>query len=77
MESLVNGFAHVAGKPATKAAMTYGTDGAWIYHRAEIPVAIFGPGNIEQAHKPDEFVQLNQVFDAARIYALTAAIFLS
>ena len=58
IESLANGFAHVAGKPATKAAMTYGTDGAWIYHRAEIPVAIFGPGNIERAHKPDEFVQL-------------------
>src|SRR5438094_1692939 len=48
MESLANGFAHVAGKPATKAAMTYGTDGAWIYHRAEIPVAIFGQETLNE-----------------------------
>ena len=77
VKSLAGGVSRVSGKTAKREAMTYGTDGAWIYHRAKIPVAIFGPGNIERAHKPDEFVELDQVYDAAKVYALAAADFLN
>jgi acetylornithine deacetylase len=34
---------------------------AGIYQRAGIPTVICGPGSIEQAHKPDEFIELAQI----------------
>ena len=40
--------------------VSYGTEGPW-YQAASMPVVIFGPGSIEQAHKPDEFIARSQV----------------
>jgi acetylornithine deacetylase len=34
---------------------------AGIYQQAGIPTVICGPGSIEQAHKPDEFIELGQI----------------
>jgi acetylornithine deacetylase len=34
---------------------------AGIYQQAGIPTVICGPGSIEQAHKPDEFIELAQI----------------
>lgn len=41
-------------------AVSYGTE-AGLFQLADIPTVICGPGNILQAHKPDEFVLLSQV----------------
>ena len=40
--------------------VSYGTEGSQ-FQRAGIPTVICGPGSIEQAHKPNEFVSLEQV----------------
>jgi acetylornithine deacetylase len=40
--------------------VSFGTE-AGLYHEAGIPAVICGPGHIAQAHKPDEFVELDQV----------------
>ena len=40
--------------------VSYGTEG-WCYQEKDMPVVVFGPGSIEQAHKPDEFIDLEQV----------------
>jgi acetylornithine deacetylase len=40
--------------------VSYGTEGG-LYQQAGIATVICGPGSIEQAHKPDEFVALDQV----------------
>ncbi len=34
---------------------------AGIFQKAGIPTVICGPGSIEQAHKPDEFIELSQI----------------
>ncbi len=34
---------------------------AGLYHAADIPAVLCGPGSIEQAHKPNEFVALEQI----------------
>jgi acetylornithine deacetylase len=34
---------------------------AGLFHAADIPAVICGPGSIEQAHKPNEFVALDQI----------------
>ena len=40
--------------------VSYGTEG-WCYQEYDMPVVVFGPGSIEQAHKPDEFIDLEQI----------------
>ncbi|MGN5479707.1 M20/M25/M40 family metallo-hydrolase [Cupriavidus basilensis] len=40
--------------------VAYGTE-AGLFQRAGIPAVVCGPGDIEQAHKPDELVALDQL----------------
>ena len=37
-----------------------------------IPAIILGPGSVEQAHSADEWVEIQQIVDAAKIYTLIA-----
>jgi acetylornithine deacetylase len=41
-------------------AVSYGTE-AGLFQEAGIPSVVCGPGNIQQAHKPNEFIELSQV----------------
>lgn len=41
-------------------AISYGTEGG-LFQQAGIPTVICGPGDIEQAHRPNEFVSLEQI----------------
>ncbi|WP_413316578.1 acetylornithine deacetylase [Agrococcus sp. 1P02AA] len=47
------------GEPSD-AKVTYGTE-AGLFARAGIPTVVCGPGDIAQAHGPDEFVELDQI----------------
>lgn len=49
--------------PGAKAS--YGTEGG-LFQQAGIPTVICGPGSIEQAHKPDEFIAAGQLADCDR-----------
>jgi acetylornithine deacetylase len=40
--------------------VAYATE-AGLFHRAGIPTIICGPGSIEQAHKPNEYIELSQI----------------
>jgi acetylornithine deacetylase len=54
---------------------TYGTD-ARHYVEAGIPTLVFGPGDIEQAHFPDETVEWGEVLAAGGLFADAAERFL-
>ncbi|WP_339670507.1 acetylornithine deacetylase [Dasania marina] len=41
--------------------ITFGTEGGLFTERLGIPTVVCGPGNIKQAHKPNEFIALEQV----------------
>ncbi|MBL6928484.1 MAG: acetylornithine deacetylase [Rhodospirillales bacterium] len=41
--------------------VAYGTEGGLFFDLAGIPSVICGPGDIDQAHKPNEFITLEQV----------------
>jgi acetylornithine deacetylase len=45
---------------STVGKVSFGTEAA-LFHRAGIPTVICGPGQIEQAHQPDEWVSLEQL----------------
>lgn len=42
------------------ATVAYGTEGG-LFHQAGIPTVICGPGSMDQGHKPDEFVEIDQL----------------
>lgn len=50
---------HLAGVNAAE-AVAYGTEGG-IFQAHGLPVVICGPGSIDQAHQPDEFVEREQL----------------
>jgi acetylornithine deacetylase/succinyl-diaminopimelate desuccinylase-like protein len=56
----------VSGSGSTIA--TYGTEGP-IYVDAGIPSVILGPGNIDVAHTPNEYVEVREVGRAVSIYS--------
>ena len=41
--------------------VSFGTEGGLFTQQLGIPTVVCGPGNIEQAHKPDEFIHLKQI----------------
>lgn len=45
------------------AKVSFGTEGG-LYQQAGIPTVICGPGNIEQAHSPNEWIALEQIAQA-------------
>jgi len=46
----------------------YGTDASKLQHEAAIPGIVFGPGTINVAHTPNEFVPVDEVEKAAEFY---------
>jgi acetylornithine deacetylase len=50
------------------AKVSFGTEGG-LFQQAGIPTIVCGPGSIEQAHKPDEFIDLDQIARCERFIA--------
>lgn len=48
------------GAEPSDAKVTYGTE-AGLFAQAGIPTVVCGPGDIAQAHAPDEFIELEQI----------------
>ncbi len=59
-------------RPAEPIGATYATDAGFIARDAGLPVVVFGPGSVTEAHRPDESVPLADLPVAARTYALLA-----
>lgn len=45
--------------------VAYGTE-AGLFHNVGIPTVVCGPGDIQQAHKPNEFIELSQLADCEK-----------
>ncbi|MGH9281908.1 MAG: M20 family metallopeptidase, partial [Acidimicrobiales bacterium] len=67
--------AAVVGEPAPVIGMRFTTDARFVRNQAGIPAVVLGPGEIAQAHTNDEFVAVDQLADAAAIYAELFAAF--
>jgi acetylornithine deacetylase len=50
----------------------YGSDLRLFVNQGGFPALLFGPGDVNIAHMPDEFVDVQEVILAARAYILTA-----
>jgi acetylornithine deacetylase len=66
----VTGAAEAVLGPRPLGAVTYGSDAGHFAQRG-VPVVIFGPGRITDAHAPDESVSEDDVLAVAKALALT------
>jgi len=53
--------------------VAFGTEAGLFVGIADIPTVVIGPGSIEQAHKPDEFVEQSELLDCAGFIERLAA----
>ncbi len=58
----------VTGKSPTLSTATYGTDCSVLQPDVGILNVICGPGSIEQAHQPDEYITLDELYQSVDIY---------
>lgn len=65
-------FADASGHPAAFEGMTYGSDMRLLVHVGHTPALLFGPGDVRQAHRPDESIAVSDLEAAAKTMALTA-----
>jgi acetylornithine deacetylase/succinyl-diaminopimelate desuccinylase-like protein len=63
-----------AAGECSQVGVPYATDAA-SFSAAGVPAVVFGPGSIEQAHTADEWIDLDEVRQAAEIYYRFAATF--
>jgi len=62
---------HVTGGPALVQGMPYGADMRLLVNEGGVPTVLFGPGDVRQAHAPDEYVEIRELDMATRVLALT------
>jgi acetylornithine deacetylase len=70
--SLLHEHAKQLRRRARIIGVPYWTDASILVSQAGIPSCLFGPGEIRVAHGPDEYIRLDDVMTAARVYAETA-----
>jgi len=58
----------VTGAKPVLSSATFGTDCSVLQPKLGIINAICGPGSIEQAHQPNEFIRIDQLYQAVEIY---------
>jgi len=64
--AMVQACENVTGS-GRRVVVPYATN-AGFFSEAGIPCVVFGPGSIKQAHTVDEYVELQQVVQASRVY---------
>lgn len=71
MQLLLETFEEVRGEKPVIEASPWGTDGGLLTKLADTPAIVFGPGITQLGHYPNEYIELDSIFECATIYALT------
>ena len=69
--TLLENFKQVYKRPVTIEASPWGTDGGLLGKVGNIPTLVIGPGETRVAHYPNEFIELEAVIQAAKVFAFT------
>lgn len=63
-------YERVKNNPATIEASPWGTDGGILANVGDTPVVVIGPGVTASAHDANEYIYIDEVFEAAEVIAL-------
>ena len=67
----------ITGKESEYAGVPGSTDGTYLWALKNIPIVTIGAGDRQVPHQVDEWVDLDQLYQTAQIYALTALHYLT
>jgi acetylornithine deacetylase len=70
-DRLAGAFAHVTGRSPRREAVPFGADAGLLQHVGATPTLLFGAGDIRRAHRPDEFVAIEELVTMAQVLAQT------
>ncbi len=70
--SLAGAFNAVLGTEPRLAGMRYGADMRLLVNQAKIPTVLFGPGDVREAHRPDESISAAELVETAKVLAVAA-----
>jgi acetylornithine deacetylase len=72
VNTVSNAFSSIANGTARVLGMTYGADMRLLVNEGQTPTVLFGPGDVRNAHKPDEYVPIDDLVTTVKTLALTA-----
>ncbi len=72
VKTVAGALGDVSSHPARLEGMTYGADMRLLVNEGHTPTVLFGPGDVRQAHRPDEYVPVADLVTTVRTLALTA-----
>jgi acetylornithine deacetylase/succinyl-diaminopimelate desuccinylase-like protein len=68
VQSLRRGIQHFTGHDPGVRGMVATTDAGVLYREMGIPTVVCGPGDLSQAHQPDEHIEITELYKAAQTY---------
>lgn len=71
MNSLISNFKDITNEDPVIEAAPWGTDGGLLSQVGDTPSVVFGPGTTGLAHYPNEAIDIEKIFEAAKIIAAT------
>ena len=71
MKTVAGAFADATGRAAQLEGMTYASDMRHLINTGNTPTLIFGPGDVRNAHTPNEYVLVEELVAVTRSLALT------
>ena len=71
LEGVSEAMLELTGKRPPVEGVPYGADMRLLVNEGGIPTILFGPGDVRQSHRPDEFVPLDDLLLTTRTLALT------
>jgi acetylornithine deacetylase len=71
VETVRDAYGDVTGTAARVEGMTYGADMRLLVNEGNTPTVLFGPGDVRNAHRPDEYVPVAELTTAVCTLALT------
>ena len=72
VKAILNALKDALGRQLSIKGNRYACDSPYFVNEGKIPTLAFGPGSIDQAHTYDEYVEVKQLVDATKVYALGA-----
>jgi succinyl-diaminopimelate desuccinylase len=65
-------YCDVTGQEPVYGGVPGSTDGTILFGRARVPIVTCGPGDTLIPHHVDEYLDIDQLITATRLYAVTA-----
>lgn len=72
VEVLDGAIASVTGERAPRSGVRFGADMRLLVNQGGIPTVLYGPGDVRDAHRPDEYVLKADLIEATRVLVVTA-----